>query len=76
MSAEGHALRDAELACELLEGSAPRPVADDRGGRLGPELGDVLERAVSVPDMGGGSILVTERERPVVTRAGVSGSAR
>ncbi len=37
--------------------------------------GDVLERAVSVPDAGPGSILVSARERPVVTRAGVSGSA-
>ncbi len=37
--------------------------------------GDVLERTVSVPDAGSRSILVTERERPVVTRAGVSGSA-
>jgi signal transduction histidine kinase len=38
-------------------------------------MGDVLERAVSVPDAGPGSIVVTARERPVVTRAGVSGSA-
>jgi signal transduction histidine kinase len=37
--------------------------------------GDVLERAVSVPDLGPRSIVVTPRERPVVTRAGVSGSA-
>ena len=37
--------------------------------------GDVLERAVSVPDAGGKSIVLTERERPVVARAGVSGSA-
>jgi signal transduction histidine kinase len=37
--------------------------------------GDVLERAVSVPDTGPRSIVVTARERPVVTRAGVSGSA-
>jgi signal transduction histidine kinase len=37
--------------------------------------GDVLERTVSVPDAGRRSILVTERERPVVTRAGVSGNA-
>ena len=36
---------------------------------------DVLERAVSVPDSGPRSILVTPRERPVITRAGVSGSA-
>ncbi len=36
---------------------------------------DVLERAVSVPDAGPRSLLITPRERPVVTRAGVSGSA-
>ena len=36
---------------------------------------DVLERAVSVPDSGPRSILVTPQERPVITRAGVSGSA-
>jgi signal transduction histidine kinase len=38
-------------------------------------LGEVLERAVSVPDSGPRSLVVTSRERPVVTRAGVSGSA-
>ena len=37
--------------------------------------GDVLERAVSVPDGGPHSIIITARERPVVTRAGVSGTA-
>jgi signal transduction histidine kinase len=37
--------------------------------------GEVLERAVSVPDAGPRSMVVTARERPVVTRAGVSGSA-
>jgi signal transduction histidine kinase len=37
--------------------------------------GDVLERAVSVPDAGPRSLVVTPRERPVITRAGVSGSA-
>jgi hypothetical protein len=37
--------------------------------------GDVLERAVSVPDAGPRPIVVTARERSVVTRAGVSGSA-
>jgi signal transduction histidine kinase len=37
--------------------------------------GDVLERAVSVPDAGPRSIVVAARERPVVARAGVSGGA-
>jgi signal transduction histidine kinase len=37
--------------------------------------GEVLERTVSVPDAGPRSILLSDRERPVVTRAGVSGSA-
>jgi signal transduction histidine kinase len=37
--------------------------------------GEVLERAVSVPDAGRRSIVVTARERPIVTRAGASGSA-
>ena len=33
--------------------------------------GDVLERTMSVPDAGPRSIVVTPRERPVITRAGV-----
>jgi signal transduction histidine kinase len=37
--------------------------------------GDVLERAVSVPDAPARSLVVGPRERPVVTRAGVSGNA-
>jgi signal transduction histidine kinase len=37
--------------------------------------GDVLELAVSVPDAGRRSIVLGDRERPVVTRAGVSGNA-
>ena len=38
-------------------------------------VGEVLERTASVPDLGPGSIVVSPRERPVVTRAGVSGTA-
>ena len=38
-------------------------------------MGDVLERTAAVPDNGPASIVVTPRERPVVTRAGVSGNA-
>jgi signal transduction histidine kinase len=37
--------------------------------------GEVLERAAAVPDTGPRSLIITGRERPVVTRAGVSGSA-
>jgi signal transduction histidine kinase len=37
--------------------------------------GDVLQRTVSVPDAGAKSIVLTDTERPVVARAGVSGSA-
>ncbi len=38
-------------------------------------MGDVLERTAAVPDSGPGSILITSRELPVVTRAGISGNA-
>jgi signal transduction histidine kinase len=37
--------------------------------------GEVLERTASVPDAGPGTVVVSPRERPVVTRAGVSGTA-
>ncbi len=37
--------------------------------------GEVLERTASVPDQGPASLVVSSRERPVVTRAGVSGTA-
>ena len=37
--------------------------------------GDVLELAASVPDTPSRPIVVTSRERPVITRAGVSGKA-
>ncbi|HEY3881048.1 MAG TPA: histidine kinase, partial [Trebonia sp.] len=38
-------------------------------------LGDVLERTAAVPDTGSRSLLIGDRERPVITGAGVSGSA-
>jgi signal transduction histidine kinase len=37
--------------------------------------GEVLERAVSVPDQGPAFLAVSALERPVITRAGVSGNA-
>ena len=37
--------------------------------------GEVLELAASVPDLGERSLVVSDRERPVITAAGVSGSA-
>ena len=37
--------------------------------------GEVLELAVSVPDLGSRSLVVSARERPVITLAGVSGNA-
>jgi signal transduction histidine kinase len=37
--------------------------------------GEVLELAVSVPDLGTRSLVVSARERPVITHAGVSGNA-
>jgi len=38
-------------------------------------VGDVLERAASVPDVDRRPVLLTGRERPIVARAGVSGQA-
>jgi signal transduction histidine kinase len=38
-------------------------------------LGDVLERTAAVPDTGARSLLIGDRERPVIARAGVSGQA-
>ncbi|HEY8081665.1 MAG TPA: histidine kinase [Acidimicrobiales bacterium] len=37
--------------------------------------GEILELAVSVPDVGERTIVVSSRERPVITAAGVSGNA-
>ena len=38
-------------------------------------LGDVLERTAAVPDTGARSLVIGDRERPVIARAGVSGHA-
>jgi signal transduction histidine kinase len=38
-------------------------------------LGDVLERTAAVPDSGPRSLIIGDRERPVIARAGVSGRA-
>ena len=38
-------------------------------------LGDVLERTAAVPDTGARSLVIGDRERPVIARAGVSGQA-
>ncbi|MGN6791964.1 MAG: GAF domain-containing sensor histidine kinase [Streptosporangiaceae bacterium] len=38
-------------------------------------MGDVLERTAAVPAAGPASQVITARERPVVTRAGISGNA-
>jgi signal transduction histidine kinase len=38
-------------------------------------MGDVMERTAAVPDTGPGSLIVGERERPIIARAGVSGHA-
>jgi signal transduction histidine kinase len=62
-----------ELLLQLAE--SLRKTMDLTSAEIYTGTGDVLERAVSVPDSGPGSIVVTPRERPVVTRAGVSGSA-
>jgi signal transduction histidine kinase len=37
--------------------------------------GEVLERAVSVPDAGRRTLMIGDRERPIITRAEVSGTA-
>jgi signal transduction histidine kinase len=62
-----------ELLMQLSE--SLRKTMDLTTAEVYTGAGDVLERAVSVPDRGAGSIVVTGRERPVVTRAEVSGSA-
>src|SRR6266567_1997192 len=62
-----------ELLLQLAE-SLRRPMSLT-SAQVFTGSGDVLERAVSVPDTSRQPILVSDRERPVVTRAGVSGGA-
>ncbi|HEY7429674.1 MAG TPA: GAF domain-containing sensor histidine kinase [Streptosporangiaceae bacterium] len=62
-----------ELLLQLAE--SLRKTMDLTSAEIYTGSGEVLERAVSVPDAGGKSIVLTGRERPVVARAGVSGSA-
>jgi signal transduction histidine kinase len=62
-----------ELLLQLVESlrkTLTLTVAEIYTGREG-----VLERTVSVPDRGPGTLPVGDKERPVVARAGVSGSA-
>jgi signal transduction histidine kinase len=62
-----------ELLLQLVE--SLRKSMHLTGAEVYSGKGDVLELVVSVPDSGHRSIVVTPRERPVVTRAGVSGNA-
>lgn len=62
-----------ELLMQLAE--SLRKTMDLTSAEVYTGAGDVLERAVSVPDSGPRSVVVTGRERPVVTRAEVSGTA-
>jgi signal transduction histidine kinase len=62
-----------ELLLQLAE--SLRKTMGLTGAEVFTGTGDVLERAVSVPDAGRRTILLTDRERSVVARAGVSGNA-
>jgi signal transduction histidine kinase len=62
-----------ELLLQLAE--SLRKTLDLASAEVFTGTGDVLERAAAVPDTGPRSIVVTARERPIVTRAGVSGNA-
>jgi signal transduction histidine kinase len=62
-----------ELLLQLAE--SLRKTMDLVGAEVYTGTGDVLERTASVPDLGPASLVVSPRERPVVTRAGVSGTA-
>ena len=62
-----------ELLLQLAE--SLRKTMDLTSAEVFTGTGEVLERTASVPDAGPGSCVVSPRERPVVTRAGVSGTA-
>jgi signal transduction histidine kinase len=62
-----------ELLLQLAE--SLRKTMDLTRAEIYTGTGDVLERAVSVPDADRTSIVLTDRERPVVAAAGVSGRA-
>ena len=62
-----------ELLLQLAE--SLRKTMDLQSAEVYAGTGEVLERTASVPDLGPRSIVVSPRERPVVTRAGVSGTA-
>src|ERR1017187_7036898 len=62
-----------ELLLQLAESLRKTMTLTTPGAK--PGGGDVLERVAAVPDTGPRSVVVTARERAVVTRAGVSGNA-
>ncbi len=62
-----------ELLLQLAE--SLRKTMDLTTAEVYTGTGEVLERTASVPDLGPASLVVSPRERPVVTRAGVSGTA-
>jgi signal transduction histidine kinase len=62
-----------ELLLQLAE--SLRKTLALRSAEVYTGSGEVLELAVSVPDLGTRSLLVSDRERPVITAAGVSGNA-
>jgi signal transduction histidine kinase len=62
-----------ELLLQLAESLRKTMALTSAEVYTGP--GDVLERAAAVPDTGPRSVVVSDRERSVVARAGVSGNA-
>jgi signal transduction histidine kinase len=62
-----------ELLLQLVE--SLRKTMGLRSAEIWTGGADVLERAASVPDRGTGALVVGERERQIVARAGVSGNA-